>query len=137
MPVWILVEDEPDIHEVIVAMFHIWGVDGVAFGDGVTAITWLEAVDQDRIVEKLPDLAILDIRLPRVSGIEVAARLRKSRYMGNIPILLMTAYRLRPHEEREVLQLSGADGVLYKPLPPMGEFRRILDHIIVKRRAGT
>ena len=73
-----VVEDEPDIYDVLLAMFEIWGIEGVAFVDGAEAVSWIEDVDRGNVVGELPELAILDIRLPEVPGPEVGARLRRS-----------------------------------------------------------
>ena len=64
-----VVEDEPDIYDVLLAMFEIWGIEGVAFVDGAEAVAWIENVDQGRVRGELPELAILDIRLPE-AGID-------------------------------------------------------------------
>ena len=73
-----VVEDEPDIYELLLAMFEIWGIEGVAFVDGEEAITWIEESDKTPPSE-IPELAVLDIRLPgNVSGPMVGARMRKA-----------------------------------------------------------
>ena len=75
---WMVVEDEPDIYELLLAMFEIWGIEGVAFVDGEEAITWIEESDKGAPSE-IPELAVLDIRLPgNVSGPMVGARIRQS-----------------------------------------------------------
>lgn len=58
-----VVEDEPDIYEVLLAMFEMWGIEGVAFVDGEEAIAWIDDVDNGRFQGELPELALLDIRL--------------------------------------------------------------------------
>ncbi|HVO68978.1 MAG TPA: response regulator, partial [Aggregatilineaceae bacterium] len=90
MPTWMVVEDEPDIYDVLLAMFEIWGIEGVAFVDGAEAVAWILDVDQGRVRGELPELAILDIRLPEISGPAVGARLRQSPVLGNIAIVLIT-----------------------------------------------
>ena len=132
---WMVVEDEPDIYEVLLAMFEVWGIEGVAFVDGGEAVAWIEDVDAGRVqTDDLPALAIIDIRIPEVSGPEVAARLRKSPRLKNNGIVLITAYRLQPPEEEVVMAESQAD-LLYKPLPRPDEFREILEEILAKRKA--
>ena len=133
MSTWMVVEDEPDIYEVLLAMFEVWGIAGVAFVDGGEAISWIEDVDAGRVQSELPELAILDIRLPQVSGPEVGARLRESPRLKNMVIVLITAYRLHQHEEENFIKQSGADMFLYKPLPRPVEFRKMLDETIAKR----
>lgn len=126
---WMLVEDELDIHDVILSMFEIWGVAGESFTEGPDAIQWINKIDQGR-VERLPQLALVDIRLPTDSGIDVSARIRRSDYISQIPIVLMTAYHLSPQEEIDVMRRSGADELIYKPLPDMDELREIFYQVL-------
>jgi CheY-like chemotaxis protein len=116
-------------------MFELWGIEGIAFVDGAEAVAWIEDVDRGSVTEELPELAILDIRLPEISGPEVGARLRKSERLGRIPVVLTTAYRLSVEEEEQVKLRAQADMLMYKPLPPMPELRKILTQIINARRA--
>ena len=129
-----VVEDEPDIYDVLLAMFEIWGIEGVAFVDGAEAVSWVENVDQGRVRGDLPELAILDIRLPGVSGPDVGYRIRQSPILGNMAIVLITAYRLSPEEEVEVLERAQADLLMYKPLPAMLILRQKMDGVIAKHR---
>ncbi len=134
LPTWMVVEDEPDIYDVLLAMFELWGIEGVAFVDGGEAIAWVDAVDEGRVHGDLPELAILDIRLPEASGPEVGNRLRKSARLDNVAIVLITAYRLSTEEEKNVIEQAGADRLMYKPLPAMPELRSILGEVVDKRR---
>ena len=133
MPTWMVVEDEPDIYEVLLAMFEIWGIEGFAFVDGAQAVAWLDDVDQGRVRGDLPELAILDIRLPEVNGPEVGQRIRQSPVLGDMAIVLITAYRLTSDEEDEVIAQAQANRLMYKPLPGMPELRSILDDVITER----
>lgn len=133
-----VVEDEPDIYEVLLAMFEMWGIEGVAFVDGEEAIAWIDDVDNDRFQGELPELALLDIRLPgEVNGPLVGERLRKSPVLGKVAIVLTTAFKLKAEEEAEVMRIAGADKLIYKPLPKFGELQTILEDVIAKRRAAN
>src|SRR5258706_790179 len=134
VPTWMVVEDEPDIYDVLLAMFEIWGIEGVAFVDGAEAVSWIEDVDKGNVTGELPELAILDIRLPEIAGPEVGARLRQSHQLGKIAIVMITAYRLTPEEEQQVITRAQADRLMYKPLPAMPELRKALDTIIDDRK---
>jgi DNA-binding response OmpR family regulator len=134
LPTWMVVEDEPDIYDVLLAMFELWGIEGVAFVDGGEAISWIDAVDEGRVHGDMPELAILDIRLPEASGPEVGNRIRKSAKLQHVAIVLITAYRLSSEEERGVIEQAGADRLMYKPLPAMPELRAILDEVVDNRR---
>ncbi len=133
MSTWMVVEDEPDIYAVLLAMFEVWGIEGAAFVDGTEALAWVDDVDSDRVKGDLPELAIIDIRLPGVSGPEVAARLRQSPILRHMTIVLITAYRLPPAEEDEVMAQAEADLLLYKPLPRPEEFRHVLEDALARR----
>ncbi len=135
MSTWMVVEDEPDIYEVLLAMFEMWGIEGVAFVDGEEAIAWIDDVDDGRFRGELPELALLDIRLPgNVSGPDVGSRLRKSPILGNVAIVFITAYKLSVDERDEVIAQAGADELVYKPLPKFDIFQKQLEDIIAKRR---
>jgi CheY-like chemotaxis protein len=134
LPTWMVVEDEPDIYDVLLAMFEIWGIEGVAFVDGAEAVSWVEDVDKGNFTGELPELAILDIRLPELSGPEVGARIRLSERLGKIAVVMITAYRLSPEEEEQVKLKAQADTLMYKPLPAMPELRKTLDAIIENRK---
>jgi len=61
-----------------------------------------------------PDLVLLDIQLPDISGFEVARRLKADVSTQSIPILAVTAFAMRGDRER-VLE-SGCDGYIAKPV---------------------
>jgi CheY-like chemotaxis protein len=130
-----VVEDEPDIYEVLLAMFEMWGIEGVAFVDGEEAVAWIDDVDSGRFRGELPELALLDIRLPgSVSGPMVGERLRKSTRLGEIAIVLSTAYKLSTDEEVRIVALAGADELMYKPLPKFNELQQKLETVIAARK---
>ncbi|MBL8157301.1 MAG: response regulator transcription factor [Anaerolineae bacterium] len=136
MSTWMVVEDEPDIYEVLLAMFEMWGIDGVAFVDGEEASAWIEEVGEGRFKGELPELALLDIRLPGLtSGPEVGAKLRKCPPLSQSAIVLFTAYRLTPEEEKVFIAQADADKLMYKPLPRLNELKVILEEVIAARRA--
>lgn len=138
MSSWMVVEDEPDIYEVLLAMFEMWGIDGVAFTDGEDAVQWIENVDNGTIRGELPELALLDIRLPgNIGGQDVAKRLRASEKLGDIAIVLNTAYKLNTEERAEIMETAQADELMYKPLPKFNELQQQLDSVIAKRRARS
>jgi len=135
MPTWIVVEDEPDLYEMVLAMYGTMGVDGLAFVDGEEAIEWMEEVNSGDFTEELPEFALLDIRLPgEIDGLKVGAKLRATPALQNIPIVLMTAYKLSPSEEDQAFNMSGADLLLYKPLPGHETLRDLFFQLIEGRQ---
>jgi CheY-like chemotaxis protein len=133
-----VVEDEPDIYEVLLFMFEMWGIEGVAFVDGEEAIAWIDEVDRGEFEGELPELALLDIRLPgNISGPMVGERLRKSPRLKNIAIVLSTAYKLSKDEEDAVKKQADADYVMYKPMPKFHDLKKLLESVVKERRAKT
>lgn len=79
-----------------------------------------EAVDGEEamlmIAERRPDLVLLDWMLPRISGIEICRRIRRSTETQNLPIIMLTA---RGEENDRVRGLDyGADDYIVKPFSP-------------------
>jgi CheY-like chemotaxis protein len=134
---WMVVEDEPDFYELVLTIYGTLGVDGLAFTNGEDAISWIEDVDAGQLVttiDELPQLALLDIRLPGlISGVEVGNRLRQSPVLGNIAIVLMTAYKLSSKQEQQFVTDSGCDLLMHKPLPKLSEFNRIMHEVVAQR----
>lgn len=133
-----VVEDEPDIYEVLLAMFEMWGIEGVAFVDGEEAVAWIDDVDNGRFKGELPELALLDIRLPgEIDGVKVGERLRKSPVLGQIAVVLTTAWKLPPEDQEAAMSRTNADKWLPKPLPKFNELQATLEEVIAKRRAAA
>jgi DNA-binding response OmpR family regulator len=98
----LIVEDDIDLSEMLSAFFSQQGFR-------VQVANWGE--DALRMcVERLPDLVILDIRLPDIDGFEVASRLRAGRRTRYLPIVFLTEKREREDRLRG-LSLSASDYV--------------------------
>jgi PleD family two-component response regulator len=101
----LIVEDDLDVAEMLNAYFRVQGYD-------VFTVNWGE--DGVRAAQTvLPDLMILDIRLPDIDGYEVARRVRTDRRTSEIPIIFLTEKR----ERIDRLQgfEVGADDYITKP----------------------
>src|SRR5258707_13021568 len=95
---WLLVEDDNDIRNVVAVMMCVWGEKPLPFPDGGAAWPWLDKVAEGTFWGDLPDLALMDIRMPGYSGDKVAARIRTLPAIRDIQIILSPASRL-PHCE--------------------------------------
>lgn len=135
MSTWMVVEDEPDLYDTLLVMLEMWSIDGIAFTSGGDTVKWIDEVDQGTVDSTLPELALLDIRLPDVEGHDIAHRLRLSPVLKDITIVLMTAYKLSPKEEKAVKARAQADTLIYKPLPDPHTFQDMLLNLIARRRA--
>jgi DNA-binding response OmpR family regulator len=104
-PSILIVEDDLDVADMLNAYFKVQGYD-------IHVANWGE--DGVRVChEVVPQLVILDIRLPDIDGYEVARRLRKNRRTQNIPIIFLTEKRTRS-DRLQGLEL-GADDYITKP----------------------
>lgn len=111
----LLVEDDPDIRHLVAYKLTKGGFDVVEAADGFAAL----AAARD----KAPDLVILDIRMPRMSGLEVCRELRAGPLTGTVPIIMLTA-RARP-QDLELAYAAGATDYVVKPFSP----RILLQHV--------
>ena len=134
MSSWIIIEDEESLYDMLLTMTELFGVEGIPFADGDTAVDWLDDVDQGLHAGQLPVLALVDQRLPgKFQGDMVGERIRQSKKLSHIAIVLMTAYRLTKEQEDEVMKKAGVEALVYNPLPRLRDFRTMLENIIEKR----
>jgi two-component system, cell cycle response regulator DivK len=61
-----------------------------------------------------PDLILMDIQLPEVSGLEATARLKADEELRSIPVLAVTAFAMSGDEEK--VRQAGCDGYMTKPI---------------------
>lgn len=125
-----IAEDETDIRNLVVTMAGVWGHSTVAFESGTKAWAFLDSVDDGSFSGKLPEFALMDIRMPGQRGDEVAHRIRQTEAIANIPIVLMTAFALSDDEMNTLKSETGVDLIINKPLPDFMTLKGILDGII-------
>jgi excisionase family DNA binding protein len=110
----LIVDDDLDLLELLKDALHDrYDVD--------VASTALDAASRLTVFQ--PDVILLDIRLPDLSGLQVCRHFQSYKKSRNVPILTMSAYggEIDPLEVRR----SGADGFLPKPLRLMDLKKRI------------
>lgn len=113
----LLVEDSPADREIIRRAFAS-GVPDCELAsvlDGESALSYLERRDEytPPAEAPMPDLILLDLNLPNLSGREVLERIRASQNLRHIPIIILTTTQA-PHEIMECYRL-GANCFLTKP----------------------
>ncbi|CAG1011633.1 MAG: response regulator [Anaerolinea sp.] len=132
---WLLVEDDPDIRTIVAMMMTVWGEEPLAFPDGRAAWSWLDTVETGSHTGTLPELALMDIRMPGYTGDQIAARIRMIPALKHIPIILMTAFNKSDDEVEALRKTAGIDYFLNKPLPDMDDFRDTLYRVRDQRLA--
>jgi len=120
-PLVAIVDDEEHLRETVSRALRAEGYRTALYSDGAEA--W------EAFSSALPDLAILDILMPRVDGLELCRRLRAA--SGSLPVMFLTS---KDEEFDRVLGLElGADDYLCKPF----SLRELAARVkVLFRRAG-
>jgi len=101
----LLVEDEPDLNQTVAFNLDSEGYSVESAFNGKDALKLIE--------EKIPDLILLDLMLPDMSGLEICRILRSSKKTKNIPIMMVTA---KGEEIDRIVGFElGADDYIVKP----------------------
>jgi two-component system alkaline phosphatase synthesis response regulator PhoP len=110
-----IVEDEENIRELVVYTLQNTGFEAQGFSNGRDFF--------DAVLERSPDLALLDIMLPGEDGLRILKRLRGDPSTERLPVMLLTA---RGTEYDKVLGFdTGADDYLAKPFGIMELVARV------------
>jgi DNA-binding response OmpR family regulator len=117
----LIVEDEPNMVSGLRDNFEFEGYQVITAPDGVAGL--------ERALSETPDIVILDVMMPRMSGLDVCKQLKAKR--PSLPIIMLTA---RGQEVDKVVGLElGADDYVTKPF----SIRELLARVkAVMRRAG-
>ena len=114
-PVVLVADDDPDILALVRFRLERDGYEVLSAPDGETAL--------DLAMARTPDLAVLDVMMPRLDGYELTRRLREHGPTTTIPIILLTARVQEPDLERGFE--AGADDYVTKPFSPQALGERV------------
>jgi DNA-binding response OmpR family regulator len=104
----LVVEDDPDIVELLVHYLRAEGFAVDALGDGKKAL--------DRLRIESYDLLVLDLQLPGLDGLSLCAEVRRDKRTRDVPVVMLTA---RGDEADRIVGLEmGADDYVVKPFSP-------------------
>jgi two-component system, cell cycle response regulator len=102
----LVVDDHEDNIEVLKVRLESWGYSTASCSNGVDALAYVEKTP--------PDLILLDVMMPEISGIEVARRIKGNPALPFIPIIMQTA--LDSTEDKVEGLEAGADDYITKPI---------------------
>jgi len=103
-----VIEDDKDIVELVRYNLEKDGFQVTASGEGATGLAQLRKTP--------PDILVLDLMLPKLSGLEICKEVRKDASLNRLPILILTA---KGEEADRVVGLElGADDYVTKPFSP-------------------
>jgi DNA-binding response OmpR family regulator len=100
----LIIDDEEDVSRLLSVRLRSKGFATTTYSDGLTAV---EAVRRTQ-----PDLLILDIHLPGITGFEICKTLRQSQEFATLPVLFFSA---DVAQKEDCLHEVGAQGFIKKP----------------------
>jgi DNA-binding response OmpR family regulator len=126
----LIVEDENDIAELLEYNLIRQGFEAEAVGNGEEGLRLAQEAE--------PDLLILDLMLPGLSGLDVCRRLKAAPATAAIPVIILTA----KGEEEDIIAgfEAGADDYVTKPFRPkilLARVRAVLGRSASRKPAGT
>lgn len=101
----LIIEDEPFIIEALSFLLEREGLDFHSYTDGEGCLDYIEKLK--------PDLLILDMMLPHVSGMEILENLRGSQLFQSLPVLMLTAKGQK--KDRQAAEDAGVSLFMTKP----------------------
>jgi len=104
----LVVDDEPNVLRMVSYALHTEGFEVVVAQNGSDALS--------KVQTEAPDLVLLDVMLPDMSGLEVCAQLRKKAETVDLPVIILSALSQVPDK---IMGLeAGADEYITKPITP-------------------
>ena len=111
----LVAEDEEDIRGLVAYSLRYAGYEVIEATDGQDAL--------DRAATEVPDLILLDVRMPKMNGYEVCSSLKTRKATAKIPVIFLSA-RGQESEIRKGLELGAVEYIL-KPFAPNELYRRV------------
>ena len=119
----LIVEDDPKNRKVLAMALRRSGYTLLEAADGEEA---LETAVRDK-----PDLIIMDVQLPRMSGLEATRKLRQLPDFNHVPIIGVTAYAMKG--DRDKVIEAGCDAYMSKPID-IRELPRVVAEMLSQRQ---
>ncbi len=119
----LVVDDEPFNLELLLEVLQTEGFAVATAKDGLEAI--------EVFAREQPDAVLMDVRMPRMNGIEAMKRIRALPKGDKVPILCVSASAFE--KDRERFLAEGFDGFLAKPLDPWSVAETIRKAIAAKQ----
>lgn len=108
MPKILIAEDEPDIRELVAFTLRFAGYEVVTASNGEEAV--------QLAVRELPDMALMDVRMPRMTGYDACRAMKANPDLKDMPVVFLSA----KGQDNEIAtgMAAGAEEYLLKPFAP-------------------
>lgn len=113
----LVVDDDPDVRLFSVSVIEDNGYTPIEAEDGVEG--------KDKITKEMPDLVVLDVLMPRASGISLYRELKTNKAFKNIPVIIQSGIAEKSflRSQKALTEFGGAkvpepDAYLEKPVEP-------------------
>lgn len=104
----LIIDDQPFMIKLLRYNLKKNGYDTVTETDGIKAL--------ERVLDISPDLIILDVRMPKITGTELCERFREMKALQDVPIIILTS---QMHDDIEAkTKAAGATDFMTKPFSP-------------------
>jgi len=124
-PLVLVADDEEDIRALVAFRLKRAGYEVITAADGEEALLLATT--------RLPDLAVLDMMMPKATGLEVTHSMREQAATKDIPVILLTARAQEVDVQRGFE--AGADDYVKKPFSPHDLQARV--HALLERSAAS
>jgi DNA-binding NtrC family response regulator len=122
-PRLLIVDDEPDLLEILDGWFQGCGFDVALAGDSASALVSIE--------QRAPEVLVTDIRMPGMSGLELLVAARQ--LCPTLEVIILTGH-CSEDDAQKAQQESGAFAVLIKPLKNLTQLQTVVERALSHRR---
>ncbi|MFC6334692.1 ATP-binding protein [Paenibacillus septentrionalis] len=121
----LIVDDEPVNRKILIHVANSLQYSYTAVGSGEEALAILKR-------GRLPDLLLLDVMMPGISGLDVCKEIRKTHGLGELPVLMLTAFGQK--RDLAAAFTAGANDILQKPFD-MSELRARMQSLLAMKQS--
>jgi CheY-like chemotaxis protein len=125
----LIAEDERDIRELVSFSLQFGGFTVVQAANGAEAVEYAQ--------KEMPDLILMDVRMPKMTGYEACRQMKTMESLRDIPVVFLSAKG--QESEIQTGMEVGAEEYILKPFAPdelVKQVQAVLDRVMKRRQAG-
>jgi CheY-like chemotaxis protein len=125
----LIAEDERDIRELVSFSLQFGGFTVVQAANGAEAVEYAQ--------KEMPDLILMDVRMPKMTGYEACRQMKSMESLRDIPVVFLSAKG--QESEIQTGMEVGAEEYILKPFAPdelVKQVQAVIDRVMKRRQAG-